>query len=209
MAKPTRKTLTADKRSSPTAPRKSATKSRKPRAKSAARRRPGLMGWILWPFKLLLRVAWALSWRGAVVVALILAGATAYNYVSLPSMATLADGRARGSVTLQDRDGQTFAWRGDNFGGLITMEGVSGSLADAVIASEDKRFYNHIGVSPRGIAGAMRTNMQAGRGPFSGGGGSTITQQVAKLLCLGQDWDPSLGMTEAEFFRKVSFEGLE
>ena len=45
----------------------------------------------------------------------------------------------------------------------------------------------------------MRTNVRAGRGPFSGGGGSTITQQVAKLLCLGQDWDPSLGMTEAEF----------
>ncbi|CTQ48908.1 Penicillin-binding protein 2D [Jannaschia donghaensis] len=151
------------------------------------------------PFRLLLRLAWALSWRGAAILGLILAGATAYNYVGLPDMATLADGRARGSVTLQDREGQTFAWRGDNFGGLVTLDGVSPNLANAVVASEDKRYYRHIGVSPRGIVGAMRTNLRAGRGPFSGGGGSTITQQVAKLLCLGEDWDPTMGQTEAEF----------
>lgn len=197
MARTPRKPLTADKRRAAKPAAKPA--ACKARAKPPARRKRGLLGWILWPFKLLLRVFWALSWRGAVIVALILAGATGYNYVGLPDMATLADGRARGSVTLQDRDGQTFAWRGDNFGGLITLEGVSPHLANAVIASEDKRYYSHFGVSPRGIAGAMRTNIQAGRGPFSGGGGSTITQQVAKLLCLGQDWDPSLGLSEADF----------
>ena len=151
------------------------------------------------PFGLLIRLGWALAWRGAAIAAAILLAATIYNYARIPDMATLSDGRARGSVTLQDREGQTFAWRGDNFAGLITLDGVSTQLSNAVVASEDKRFYKHFGVSPRGIVGAMRSNMQAGRGPFSGGGGSTITQQVAKLLCLGQDWDQTLGMTEAQF----------
>ncbi|WP_179380874.1 transglycosylase domain-containing protein [Jannaschia marina] len=196
MARSPRKPLTADRRRTPPK-RKPAP--RKRRATPTRKARRGPLSWLLWPVKVLLRVFWALSWRGAVVVALILAAATGYNYVNLPEMASLADGRARGSVTLQDREGRTFAWRGDNFGGLVTLEGVSPHLANAVVASEDKRYYRHLGVSPRGIVGAMRTNIRAGRGPFSGSGGSTITQQVAKLLCLGQDWDPSLGMTEAEF----------
>ncbi|MCB2138784.1 MAG: transglycosylase domain-containing protein, partial [Rhodobacteraceae bacterium] len=54
-----------------------------------------------------------------------------------------------------------------------------------VVATEDKRFYSHFGISPRGIAGAIRINLAEGRGPLEGNGGSTITQQVAKLLCLG------------------------
>ena len=196
MAGTPRKPLTADRRRSAKPAAKPAV--RKRTRKPAARPR-GALGWILLPLRFLARVIWALAWRGAVLVALILLAASAYRYTTLPDMATLADGRARGSVTLQDRDGQTFAWRGDNFGGLVTLDGVAPALAQAVVASEDKRYYSHFGVSPRGIAGAMRTNLQAGRGPFSGGGGSTITQQVAKLLCLGQDWDPALGMTEAEF----------
>lgn len=197
MARTPRKPLTADRRRAPKPSAKPA--ARKTRAKPAPRARRDVLGWLLWPVRLMLRALWALSWRAGLVVVLILAGATAYNYAGLPDMATLADGRARGSVTLQDREGRTFAWRGDNFGGLVTLDGVSPNLANAVVASEDKRYYRHIGVSPRGIVGAMRTNIQAGRGPFSGGGGSTITQQVAKLLCLGEDWSPTLGMTEAAF----------
>ncbi|WP_055083114.1 transglycosylase domain-containing protein [Jannaschia donghaensis] len=197
MARTPRKPLTADKRRTAKAAARPPARKRR-RAKAAPKPR-GVLGWLMLPFRLLLRLAWALSWRGAAILGLILAGATAYNYVGLPDMATLADGRARGSVTLQDREGQTFAWRGDNFGGLVTLDGVSPNLANAVVASEDKRYYRHIGVSPRGIVGAMRTNLRAGRGPFSGGGGSTITQQVAKLLCLGEDWDPTMGQTEAEF----------
>ncbi|UWQ18511.1 transglycosylase domain-containing protein [Jannaschia sp. M317] len=196
MAKSGKSRLVADRRSKAAAPRRAPAK-KKP-APRAPRKR-GLLGWLIWPFTFLLRVTWALAWRGAAVLALILGVAVAYNLARIPDMASLADGRARGSVTLQDRSGAVYAWRGENYGGLITTESVSEHLRNAVVASEDKRFYRHLGVSPRGIAGAMRTNMQAGRGPFSGGGGSTITQQVAKLLCLGTDYDPTLGQSEAEF----------
>ncbi|RZW01940.1 MAG: PBP1A family penicillin-binding protein, partial [Rhodobacteraceae bacterium] len=112
---------------------------------------------------------------------------------------TLLDARARGSVTLLDRDGRVFAWRGEQFGGQITAETVSPHLKNAVIATEDKRFYGHFGISPRGVASAVRINLSEGRGPLSGHGGSTITQQTAKLLCLGTPYDPTSGMTEKEF----------
>ena len=76
---------------------------------------------------------------------------------------------------------------------------VSPHLKHAIIATEDKRFYWHFGVSPRGVASAVRINLSEGRGPLSGHGGSTITQQTAKLLCLGVPYDPQGGMTEAEY----------
>ena len=197
MAKRTRKTLAAPRRRTRDgASGRAARAPAKAQGKPAARARGS---WLLWPFRLLARVLWALAWRGAVVLALIVGVAVAYNYMGLPDLDELADGRARGSVTLQDRSGETYAWRGDQFGGLVTVDGVSPHLRDAVVASEDKRFYRHLGVSPRGIAGAIRSNLRSGRGAFSGAGGSTITQQVAKLLCLGQDWDPTTGVTEAEF----------
>jgi 1A family penicillin-binding protein len=200
MAKPGKRRLVAEKRAAATSARSapSASKRRAPRAAPAARRR-GLLGWLVLPFRFLLRLAWAVGWRTALVALAILAAATAWNYARIPDLAALADGRARGSVTLTDRSGAVFAWRGDNFGGLVTAQGVSPHLVRAVVASEDKRFYRHLGVSPRGIAGAIRSNLADGRGALSGAGGSTITQQVAKLLCLGQDWDPAAGVTEAEF----------
>jgi penicillin-binding protein 1A len=98
--------------------------------------------------------------------------------------------RSRGSVTMLDRDGNVFAWRGDQFGGVIDPDTASPHLVHAVVATEDRRFYRHLGVSPRGIASAIRINLREGRGPLEGHGGSTITQQVAKLMCLGVPYRP-------------------
>lgn len=177
-------------------PKKPATR----RARRARRqRRPGLLGWIGAAFRLVLRLLFGFLWRGAVAVALIIAAATAYNYARLPDVTEAVDARARGSVTLLDRDGNVFAWRGEQFGGMIGPDTVSPHLTNAVVATEDRRFWWHPGISIRGIASAIRINMREGRGPFQGNGGSTITQQVAKLLCLGRDYDPTGELTEAEF----------
>lgn len=151
-----------------------------------------LLGWIL-------RKIWAVTWRVGLVASVVVAISVAYVYKGLPDVSALLDGRARGSVTLLDRDGEVFAWRGDQFGGVVTAQSVSPYLKNAIIATEDRRFYQHFGVSPRGIASAVRINLSAGRGPLSGNGGSTITQQTAKLLCLGDPFDPSTGQTEREY----------
>jgi penicillin-binding protein 1A len=150
-------------------------------------------------FAFLLRLVWGATWRLTAVIAMIVGAASFYFYASLPPMSDLLDGRARGSVTLLDADGEVFAWRGETFGGQITADAISPHLRNAIIATEDRRFEWHFGISPRGIIGAMRINMAAGRGPFSGHGGSTITQQVAKLLCLGVPYDPDQWESEAAY----------
>ncbi len=109
------------------------------------------------------------------------------NFVNkLPPIAELLDDRKRGSVTLLDRKDDVFAWRGNQFGGILKSKDLNRFLHDAIISVEDRTFYSHYGVSIRGILGAIRINLREGRGPFSGHGGSTITQQVAKILCLLQ-----------------------
>ncbi|WP_170334573.1 transglycosylase domain-containing protein [Ruegeria arenilitoris] len=150
-------------------------------------------------FRWIWRLIWGVTWRVGAVVAMLLALAVGVVYTSLPDVDALLDGRARGSVTLLDRDGKVFAWRGDQFGGVITADTVSPHLKNAVVATEDKRFYRHFGVSPRGVASAVRINLSEGRGPLSGHGGSTITQQTAKLLCLGVPYVPSEWESEAAY----------
>ncbi|GHE05586.1 glycosyl transferase [Defluviimonas sp. 20V17] len=146
----------------------------------------------------ILRGIWAIGWRLGVVVAIVIALATAYYVVKLPPAQKLLDGRSRGSVTMIDDQGNTFAWRGLTYD-QISAKNVSPYLRDAVVATEDKRFWHDFGISPRGILGAMLINIRDGRGPFEGHGGSTITQQVSKLLCLGQPFDPSKWKNEKAY----------
>ena len=152
---------------------------------------------VLWLPRFVLSLFWAFSWRITVLISLLVGVAVLLNYRTLPEADQLLDGRARGSVTLQDRYSKVFAWRGDQYGGRVTAQTVSHHLRNAVIATEDRRFYSHIGISPRGVASAVRINLREGRGPLSGHGGSTITQQVAKLLCLGRPYDTTKWDSEA------------
>ena len=203
--------LVADKRYSPASPakgKKTVTKrtpaKRKPAKRKTTRRKTARKGNLFvrifrrffgWLFGLM----WKIGWRVAVVVGVLVGAGVAYDYTTLPPVSQLVDGRTRGSVILLDRDNQRFASRGDLFGGVVTANTVSPHLKNAVIATEDKRFYRHFGISPRGIASAVRINLTAGRGPLSGNGGSTLSQQTAKLLCLGKPFDPAAGMSEKQY----------
>lgn len=146
-----------------------------------------------------LRIIWAFTWRIGTLVAIVVGLAVGYVYTTLPDFTALLDGRANGSVVMTDREGEVFAWRGDQFGGVVTADTVSPHLKNAIVATEDKRFYRHFGLSPRGVASAVRINMREGRGPLSGHGGSTITQQTAKLLCLGVVYDDTQWESEAAY----------
>lgn len=150
-------------------------------------------------FRWVVRLIWWITWRVGLTVTAGVALAVGYFWTTLPDVDQLLDGRARGSVTLLDREGNRFAWRGDQFGGAVMAGTVAPGLKNAVIATEDKRFYRHFGVSPRGVASAVRINLREGRGPLQGHGGSTITQQTAKLLCLGVEYKPSDWESEAAY----------
>ena len=172
----------------------------KPPAKRPSRKAPKRKrGFVARFFLFIWRIIWGILWRVGAVGGMILACAVLYFYVQLPPLNTLLDGRARGSVTLLDRDGAVYAWRGETFGGQVTADNVSPNLLHAVVATEDKRFYHHFGISPRGIVSAILINLAAHRGPLEGNGGSTITQQVAKLLCLGVKYDPKQWKNESAY----------
>ena len=201
-----RKPLVAERRRTQAKPKATPKKAtpqkvrKKPARKQAAARKHNiLVRIILWIFGKVTRLIWAIMWRGTLVFGLILAAGIMYFASTIPDLNELVDGRARGSVTLMDRNDAVFAWRGDQYGGLVTAETVSPNLKNAIIATEDKRFYRHLGISPRGVASAVRINLREGRGPLSGHGGSTLTQQTAKLLCLGVPFDPTQWKSEAAY----------
>ncbi len=123
---------------------------KKPTPRKAVRKHGLIMGAILGLWHMIWRVVWGVTWRLTAVGAMILGGIVFYFYAQMPPVTDLLDGRAKGSVTMLDRDGQVYAWRGETFGGQITADTVSPYLHDAVIATEDKRFYRHFGISPRG-----------------------------------------------------------
>lgn len=66
---------------------------------------------------------------------------------------------------------------------LIKLNKVPKSLIEALIATEDRNFYHHHGVSPRGIARAVVSNITGGKRQ----GGSTLTQQLVKNFYLSPE----------------------
>ena len=125
-----------------------------------------------------LRGLWWVGLRVGVALVVVLGVSTAYYVSRLPSLEALLDGREGGSVTLVDEGGEVFAWRGEQHG-VTRAEAVSPHLINAIIATEDRRFYRHFGVDPRGTARAAWVNLRAGQ---TVQGGSSLTQQVAKLV---------------------------
>lgn len=88
------------------------------------------------------------------------------------------------SMVLEAGDGGSFATRGRFTGNWVKVADLPTDLIDAVLAVEDRRFYDHFGIDLRGIARAAIANIT------SGGvrqGGSTITQQLAKMTFLSPE----------------------
>lgn len=84
-------------------------------------------------------------------------------------------------LTLLASDGQPIARKGAIMDQPVRAALLPEHVKQAFIAIEDRRFYSHFGVDPRGIARAGWSNLR-GSGPKQGG--STITQQLAKITFL-------------------------
>ncbi len=113
--------------------------------------------------------------------AIMLGGVLAYFALTLPNVGDLAAADRRPSVKLLAVDGSLLATFGDLFGEPLRLKEVPHYLPQAVIATEDRRFYHHFGIDPIGLARAVYVNLRAGHVVQ---GGSTITQQLAKNLFL-------------------------
>jgi len=151
-------------------PRRGSGGSRKPASppRRSGRRR---IGWLLF--------RWAMV--AAVWGAVILAGIFAYFSLTLPDTRDLMTATRKPSVTLLAADGSLIATFGDLFGEPLKLREISPWLPQAVIATEDRRFYSHFGLDVIGLARAAVVNFRAGHVVQ---GGSTLTQQLAKNLFL-------------------------
>ena len=99
----------------------------------------------------------------------------------LPGPERLNELKRQPSVALLAADGSLIASYGDLYGDSVKLADLPPYLPEAVLATEDRRFYSHWGLDLRGIARALYVNFKAGD---TVQGGSTITQQVAKNLFL-------------------------
>jgi len=88
------------------------------------------------------------------------------------------------AVTFLDRYGNEIGSRGIKHNDSVRLEEFPDHLIKAVLATEDRRFFEHFGIDVAGTARAMLTNARAG-GVVQGG--SSITQQLAKNLFLSNE----------------------
>ncbi|MEQ1716859.1 MAG: transglycosylase domain-containing protein, partial [Hyphomicrobium sp.] len=136
------------------------------------------------------RLAQRLSWKWRAVLALPALAAAAglpalafmmvYYTVSFPHPLAMRGKERAPVIRILARDGSVLAERGAAHD-YMPLDLLPGHVTGAVVAIEDRRFFNHSGLDPAGFARAVFANLRAGR---LAQGGSTLTQQLAKNLFL-------------------------
>lgn len=137
-------------------------------------------------FRRLLRWAFLLSLFGLVVGGLAF-GILYYSVSSrLPDVQTLRTIELQEPLYVYSRDGRLMGLFGETRRYPVEIEKVPKRLKDAFIAIEDASFYEHKGVDPVGIGRAVWQIVATDKERVAGG--STITQQVAKMFFLSSEY---------------------
>jgi len=110
-----------------------------------------------------------------------LGGIMAYYAYDLPDVEEALKPTRQPAMTILAVDGSNLATYGDLYGLPAQLKELPDDLPNAVLATEDRRFYDHFGLDLIGLVRATFANVMAGRIVQ---GGSTISQQVAKNLFL-------------------------
>jgi penicillin-binding protein 1A len=100
-----------------------------------------------------------------------------YFSYDLPSIDKLRHLTRAPGISFVSQKGELLATYGDIYGQTVHLKELPSYVPNAIIATEDSRFYSHFGVDVLGIIRAAWHNFHAGRIVQ---GGSTITQQLAK-----------------------------
>ncbi|MEF0939781.1 transglycosylase domain-containing protein [Rhizobium sp. BR 362] len=115
------------------------------------------------------------------------AGSVVLLMLAMPAFeATQGDWRNRGNfaVTFLDRYGSVIGHRGIIHENSVPVDQLPDYFIKAVLATEDRRFFDHFGIDVFGLFRALTVNAQAG-GVVQGG--STLTQQLAKNIFLSNE----------------------
>ncbi len=98
----------------------------------------------------------------------------------MPSFEELENPKSNLSSEVISDDGEVLGFIGLQNRSNVDFDEISPNLINALIATEDVRFYNHSGIDARSLMRVLFKTVVGGRS--SSGGGSTITQQLAKNL---------------------------
>jgi penicillin-binding protein 1A len=123
-----------------------------------------------WHYLILAAVVAGLS------VTALIAIAAALIYPALPDLDALTDYQPKLPLRVYTDDGALIAEFGEERRAYVKIENVPKNMKDAVLAIEDRRFYQHGGIDAKGVLRAIKNNV-TGRAHE---GASTITMQVAK-----------------------------
>lgn len=140
---------------------------------------------------------------GLVVGALLALGTYAYFSRDLPSVSALRDYKPPQTTTVHDRNGRVVGEIFTERRTVIPMSEVPRVVVLSVLAAEDADFYEHEGLDYYGILRAVVRDLIAGR---AAQGGSTITQQVVKLMLLTPERTLSRKIRELILARRLENE---
>lgn len=104
-----------------------------------------------------------------------------YCYLTLPDIEKVVTRTRQPSTTITAENGNEVITFGNVYSEVIMLDELPPFVPDAVVSTEDRRFYQHFGFDIIAFSRAMATNLIKRR---YAQGGSTITQQVAKNLFL-------------------------
>ncbi|HNZ56447.1 MAG TPA: transglycosylase domain-containing protein, partial [Methylophilaceae bacterium] len=92
-------------------------------------------------------------------VAALIAIAAAIIYPSLPSLEALTDYHPKLPLQIFSEDGHLIGEFGEERRAYIKIENVPQTMKDAVLAIEDRRFYQHGGIDTTGVVRAIKNNI--------------------------------------------------
>jgi len=150
------------------------------------------------------RLHWALIAGTAAAVgvgaALSMRALTELVDATLPDARRIASFNRPGTITLLSTNGKVIQKLGPATREKVKSGAMPPTVAEAFIAAEDRRFYQHDGVDGWGIARAIVTNVRQGAVRE---GASTITQQLARTVFLSQDRTITRKLKEAALAMKL------
>lgn len=119
---------------------------------------------------------------------------------SLPDTAEVPKFARRGTLTIKAADGFILQQQGPLTRQDLPIAEIPKQLQEAFIASEDRRFYQHNGVDVQSIVRASIRNLLAGEVVE---GGSTVTQQLARIVYLSREQTLERKIQEAMMAQKI------
>ena len=125
--------------------------------------------------------------------------AAAIIYPALPSLDALTDYHPKQPLRVYSEDGFLIGEFGEERRAYIKIEDVPQNMKDAVVAIEDRRFYQHNGIDTKGVLRAIVNNLSGGAKE----GASTITMQVARNFFLSSDRNFKRKINEALLALKI------